>query len=238
MKYRVKFAKQGMVRFLGHLDVMRYFQKALRRIDAPVAYSEGFSPHQILSFASPLGVGVETIGDYFDLEMTAKIDAMLFRDRLNAVMAEGFRVLGISALRDTPGHKLSAMSQVKAAEYRVSPKSDRLGLIRPSEMTDLVSLYHSLPAIPIVKQTAKSEVSFDLKQSVYRLAVDEAEGGEAALKMLLRSSSMGTGNLKPMELVGELYARKGEAAPERLRILRLETYGEKEGELVPLGELD
>ena len=56
MKVRIKFRKQGVMKFIGHLDVMRYFQKAIRRADIDIAYTEGFSPHMILSFAAPLGV--------------------------------------------------------------------------------------------------------------------------------------------------------------------------------------
>ena len=57
MKIRIKFSKQGAMKFIGHLDTMRYFQKAMRRADVDIRYSEGFSPHQIMSFAAPLGVG-------------------------------------------------------------------------------------------------------------------------------------------------------------------------------------
>ena len=55
MKLRIKFKKYGPVRFIGHLDVMRFFQKANRRAELDVAYTGGFSPHQIMSFAAPLG---------------------------------------------------------------------------------------------------------------------------------------------------------------------------------------
>ena len=51
MKIRIKFAKYGTMKFIGHLDTMRFFQKALRRADIDIKYSEGFSPHQIMSFA-------------------------------------------------------------------------------------------------------------------------------------------------------------------------------------------
>ena len=57
MKIRIKFRKYGTMKFIGHLDVMRYFQKAIRRSEVNIRYSEGFSPHQIMSFAAPLGVG-------------------------------------------------------------------------------------------------------------------------------------------------------------------------------------
>lgn len=56
------------MKFIGHLDTMRYFQKAMRRADIDIAYSTGFSPHQIMSFAAPLGVGITSDGEYLDIE--------------------------------------------------------------------------------------------------------------------------------------------------------------------------
>ena len=67
MKVRIKFAKSGVMKFVGHLDMMRYFQKAMRRADIDIKYSEGFSPHQIMSFAAPLGVGITSDGEYLDI---------------------------------------------------------------------------------------------------------------------------------------------------------------------------
>ena len=70
MKVRIRFAKYGALKFIGHLDVMRYFQKAIRRADLPIAYSEGFSPHQIMSFAAPLSVGHTSEGEYLHAPFT------------------------------------------------------------------------------------------------------------------------------------------------------------------------
>ena len=58
MKARIKFRKYGVLRFIGHLDVMRFFQKLMRRADIPIAFTGGYSPHMIMSFASPLGIGL------------------------------------------------------------------------------------------------------------------------------------------------------------------------------------
>ena len=69
MKIRIKFRKYGTMKFIGHLDVMRYFQKAIRRAEVNIRYSEGFSPHQIMSFAAPLGVGITSKGEYVDIEV-------------------------------------------------------------------------------------------------------------------------------------------------------------------------
>ena len=68
-KIRIRFRKWGCMKYIGHLDMMRYFQKVMRRADVDIRYSEGFSPHQIMSFAAPLGVGITSDGEYLDIEV-------------------------------------------------------------------------------------------------------------------------------------------------------------------------
>ena len=111
MKTRIKFSKEGNLRFVGHLDMMRYFQKANRRAELPVAYSEGFHPHQIMSFAAPLGMGLEGKAEYFDLRITEEGAATLHSaeaaERLNREMAEGIRILSFLRLPDDSPNCLS-----------------------------------------------------------------------------------------------------------------------------------
>ena len=99
MKVRIKFSKEGPVKFIGHLDIMRYFQKAIRRADIDIAYSMGFNPHQIMSFASPLSVGHESSGEYFDIELNSLTDTEDIKNRLNDVMTEGIKIELAEGLR-------------------------------------------------------------------------------------------------------------------------------------------
>lgn len=99
MKIRIKFAKTGVMKFVGHLDVMRYFQKAIRRAELPIAYSEGFSPHMLLSFASPLGVGISSTGEYFDMVLAEDMKTDEIVKRLNATMVEGMEVISARMCR-------------------------------------------------------------------------------------------------------------------------------------------
>ena len=78
MKARIKFKKYGVLRFIGHLDVMRFFQKLMRRADIPIAFTGGYSPHMIMSFASPLGIGLTSDGEYLDIELSAPVDKERF----------------------------------------------------------------------------------------------------------------------------------------------------------------
>ena len=75
MKARIKFRKNGVMKFIGHLDIMRYFQKAIRRAEIPIAFTSGYSPHMIMSFANPLGVGLTSDGEYFDIELPSQSPA-------------------------------------------------------------------------------------------------------------------------------------------------------------------
>ena len=73
MKARIKFKKYGALRFIGHLDVMRYFQKVMRRAQIPIAFTGGYSPHMIMSFASPLGIGLTSEGEFLTLNLQSQL---------------------------------------------------------------------------------------------------------------------------------------------------------------------
>ena len=100
MKVRIKFRKYGILRFIGHLDVMRYFQKAMRRADIPIAFTGGYSPHMIMSFAQPLGIGLTSDGEYMDIELTDSISSAKAVEDLNAVMTEGMEVVSFRQISD------------------------------------------------------------------------------------------------------------------------------------------
>ena len=97
MKVRIKFRKYGVLKFIGHLDVMRFFQKMMRRAEIPIAFTGGYSPHMIMSFASPLGIGLTSDGEYVDIELTELIDSETAVRRMNAVTAEGIEDLKFPA---------------------------------------------------------------------------------------------------------------------------------------------
>ena len=118
MKVRIKFAKYGTMKFIGHLDMMRFFQKAVRRAEIDVKYSEGFSPHQIMSFAAPLGVGIESRGEYLDLEVLSMSSEADMKDALNRVMVNGVEVLSVSVLpKKKKNQRCSTSSPMKKVTY-------------------------------------------------------------------------------------------------------------------------
>lgn len=220
MKLRIKFSKIGVLKYIGHLDLMRYFQKAFRRTDIRVKYSTGFSPHMIMSFAQALGVGVESEGEYFDVEVEDGQDVSLMKDKLNAQMAEGITVLEVTVLPEKAGN---SMASVAAATYEIE-------FINGNPLNEeVISKFKSLDDIPFTKTTKTGEHTFNIKDFVYD--IDYLNKG---FSFCCDCSS--AGNLKPKFLVDTLLNMM-ELNPEDylFHILRKDLFlRNSKGELVPL----
>ncbi len=235
-KLRIKFAKRGNMKFIGHLDIMRYFQKAMRRADIDIVYTEGFSPHQKMSFASPLGVGLISEGEYFDIEVSSSKSSKEMIDVLNTVMADGMEVLSVKKL---PDHAQNGMSLVAAADYKLefrdgyTPEStlDMDGLAFEKAFSEFVNR----PTIPIVKKTKKGERQLDLKPLIYSAYIKDRS-------IFLSLSAGSTDNIKPELVMEAFYHTLGKQPPEfTFQITRLEVYADMgdggERKLVPLDKL-
>ena len=157
MNIRVRFSKHGCLKFIGHLDVMRYFQKAMRRAEIDMCYSEGFSPHMIMSFASPLGLGLESDGEYMDISVKQSPSSKEAVERLNAVMAEGIEVL---SWRELPENSKNAMASVAGADYEVR---FREGYELEEGWEKKLEEFLALPEIRIMKETKKGEQEVDIQ---------------------------------------------------------------------------
>ena len=119
MKARIKFRKYGSLRFIGHLDVMRFFQKVMRRADIPIAFSGGYSPHMIMSFANPLGIGLTSDGEYFDIELTEAVNSADAVRRMNeACQIEGIEIVSIRRIAEEK--KMTGMTILAGADYLTS----------------------------------------------------------------------------------------------------------------------
>ena len=231
MKLRIKFAKYGAMKFIGHLDMMRFFQKAIRRAGIDIKYSEGFSPHQIMSFAAPLGVGIESSGEYMDIEVLSMTSTADVRRALNEVMVDGVEVLSVSVL---PDNAKNAMASVAAASYRLKMKDGNFPI---EDLNRALKRFFGQDKIPYTKETKKSVVELDLKQGLYEIGVDE----NGAICMLVNASS--SGNIKPTMIFEKFCEFTGVEVPRSYyQVTRLETYTDfaKDGEehqFVPLASV-
>ena len=230
MKARIKFRKNGVVKFIGHLDIMRYFQKAIRRAEIPIAFTSGYSPHMIMSFANPLGVGLTSDGEYFDIELTESIASKEAVRRLNEQMVDGMEIVSFVQIPDDK--KSKGMSIVAGADYLSSVKNGSL----PEDLAEKLEAFYAQNEICVVKKTKKSEKEVDIRPMIYKL---ECRDG----KIYMRVAAGSVQNLKP-ELVTEAFVRYLGMDAEEVTFThhRLETFAESEGTegkmiLVPLDAL-
>ena len=235
MKIRMKFRKYGVMKFIGHLDIMRYFQKAIRRADIDISYSGGFSPHMIMSFAAPLGVGITSDGEYVDIEVNSTKSTAESLKALNDTMVEGVEVSGYVLL---PDNAKTAMSIVAAADYELSFKD---GYEVPADKAvfeaAIEAFFTNAKEVLITKQTKKSERTMDLKPLVYDFHMTEKEGKPAFYLNLCTGS---TDNVKPELVVEALFNRMGlEYNPSAIQIHRIDVYaaGKKPNTFISLGDM-
>lgn len=225
LKVRLKFSKSGALVYIGHLDVMRYFQKLFRRAAIPVAYSEGFSPHQLLSFTPPLPLGMESEGEYADVVLTEKIssDEALVRLRENTV-----KEIGIISFKELPEKCENAMASVKAAGYRIS--------IGDKDRYDIDGMIDSLlnkDEIMVTKKTKKNEKIIDIRPLIYELKTGIDEN---TINMLISSGS--TDNIKPelvLEALDPAFADLIEKSS--IKITRTDQYTSNETGLISLDDI-
>jgi len=230
MKLRIKFRKYGPLRFIGHLDLMRFFQKAIRRAQIDIVYSAGFSPHQIMAFAAPLGVGLTSNGEYMDIEVNSIVSCQDVQKRLNDACVPGIEITSVKVLPDSAGN---AMASVAAAAYTVR---FREGKEPATDVTAVLPDFLAKEQIFITKKTKRGTKEFDLKEGIFHLAYEKG-----AFSMLLDASS--AGNIKPALVIEAILAQNGETLQENaLRITREEMYTNSGGtgdepNLIPLEDI-
>jgi len=228
VKVRVKFTKEGHLRFLGHLDMMRYFQKTMRRARIPVQLSYGYNPHMIMSFASPLGLGLTSEGEYLDIELHTPIASEKAVAALNATSVPEVRILSFRQIPEEKKH--GAMAILSAARYRVSFQNEAEQAVVFPLLQAQLEAFLAQDQIMVEKESKRSKGIVDIKPMIRHMHVD---GDGFSINVAAGSSE----NLKPSLLMEALCHFTGVGA--KFHYHRLELYakqGEREVSLESLGE--
>ncbi len=196
LKIRVKFRKEGAMVFVGHLDLLRYFQKAFRRSLLDIRYSQGYNPHQVMSFAMPLGVGVKSNGEYMDVTMNSVTSSKDFVEALGAQMAEGVDIVSVVELDED---SKNAMTSVAGASYYVDYRE---GYQPDFDFEKEFTKFMEQDKILVIKKTKKSEKEMDLKEHIHDYRVT----GNQAYVLVDAGSVV---NIKPNQIMEAFYESLG-----------------------------
>jgi len=210
MKLRLAFCKQDKMRFIGHLDLLKLFQRAIKRAKLPVAYSNGFNPHQLVGFALPLSLGVGGEREYAEIVFAQEISPSEVIAKLNAVFPVGITVL--SARKMAEGEK-SAASAVCAARYEL----DFGGLITADALTSETDKLLSKEEAFVSKTAKRVTKQVNIRADIFELS---ANGTKLSAYIAAGSGR----NLKP-ELLAE-YILKEPPKPGAVKITRLDLFSE------------
>ncbi len=180
--FRVRFTKTGRMRFLSHHDVLRLFERALRRTGLPLRMTEGYNPHPIIAFPTALGLGIESLDEIAEFELSSWIAPNAIREQLGAQFPEGMAVQSVDAF------PRAARSCIDYVEYEAV-------LPAPVErITEQIRTLLDAKAFVIERKSDRGSKEVEIRQ--YILALD-AEG--ARVFMRLRITDAGTA--KPEEVL-------------------------------------
>lgn len=220
MKMIVVFEKTPRLRHIGHLDLMRAMQRALRRSGLPLRYSQGFNPHILLTFAAPLSVGMPGKREVMEVPIEGEMTGEAFLAKLSAALPPDLPVLSVQPVDD---RHPAPMALLTAAVYQAELETV------PENFGEMVEKYLAQKEIPAVRKTKTGMKPCDLRPMIYGLTLNGN-----TLTMVLAQCESAT--CKPDLLLSSLFEFAGAERPRAL-ITRTQLLGEKSGSLVPLESL-
>lgn len=181
MKILLEFNKKPSLRWISHLDLIKVFEKALRRANLPIALSQGYNPRPKMSIALPLPVGVSSEGEYLELELTEFLELEELRHCLNRQLPAELQIIKVQEL---PEKTPAIMSLVEASEYLIHlpvdiELGDKLDIIIQNLLSQPEILVHYL------NKDGKNKVQ-DLKPGIISCTWHKEIG---CLRMLVETSS-------------------------------------------------
>lgn len=220
MKIIAVFEKKPRLRHIGHLDLMRAMQRALRRSRLPLRYSQGFNPHILLTFAAPLSVGMPGEREIMEVPLEGKITPEQFIQRLSPALPPDLPLLSARAVDD---RHPAPMALLSAAEYEAEFSR------APEGLADAIGRFLAQEEIPVMRKTKSGLKPADIRPMIHELALNGR-----SLRMTLSLSEKAT--CKPDLLLQTLFDFAGLERP-RLLITRKRLLGEENGAFTPLENL-
>jgi radical SAM-linked protein len=185
-RLRVTFSRGEEVKHITHLDLMRFWERALRRAAIPLAYSEGYSPGPRISLAAPLPVGVTSSGELMDVYLSRRVTPYDFIKAVGQQLPAG---IAIGEVREVGLGLPSLQSQVRWSEYQVDVATDR----SREDVQEAVAELLAAESLPWQHQRDKEVRRYDLRPLVHDLRLEVLGDGLCTLEMRLRTDSQAAG---------------------------------------------
>ena len=211
------------MRFIGHLDLLTYFQRAIKRARIPIAFSLGFNPHQLMSFTVPLPLGMASYAEYVDIRLEEDMDCGELKTRLNAQMSDGVEITAVRRLRE--GEDTGA-ALVAAADYTIELD------FYDETFGDKLKNLEAEAEWNIEKLGKKKKLKLvDIRPMIYGLICENADKTLLHARLATGSNS----NLKVDLMLKYIYEKLGlDFDYLKIKVTRTEMYLEKGSEFISL----
>ena len=201
---RVKYCKEGPIKYISHLNLAQVFTRTLRRTDIPVVKSEGFNPRFRISFGPPLPLGISSTSEYLDIRLNEEIKTEELAEKLNRVLPQGLKILRAKIIPPSTG---SLVKIIDKASYIITLKikeelldsadenqEDKLKKLQ-QEIEKNNKRFLNLDEVIIEKQTKNGIKRVDIKSSILDIKVQKFESPILKLSLGIRIGQQG--NLNP-----------------------------------------
>ena len=169
-RLRLRYAKRGPLRFTSHRDFARAFERALLRASVPIAYSQGFTPHPKISYASAAPTGVASEAEYVEIALREPVDPAALRTALDAALSPGLDVIDVV---ETPLHGGGSLAdRIDASRWRIE-----LPDVLDADLAGAVATFLATPEILVERLTKQGRRRFDVRAAVVDLRVGSAAEG-------------------------------------------------------------
>jgi radical SAM-linked protein len=192
-RLRIRFSRGEELKFISHLDIMRLWERTLRRAQVALAYSEGFSPHPRISLAAPLALGITSEAELMDILLTRWVSPHFFAATVSQQLPPGIAILGVYQV---PLTAPSLQSQVRQAEYWVEVGTEKGADETKSAISHLLSLEH----LPWHHHRDTGQRSYDLRTLIDDLWLIDSSAPCAVVGMRLRCGDGGAGRPEQVAL--------------------------------------
>ena len=180
-KRRLRFSKLGMGKYISHLDLLRTFQRAIVRAELPVKFTQGFNPHQIISFALPLPIGVTSETEFVDIDFDEKCDNETIIKKLNENLPYDLKIIDAQIPQIHP-------KEITYCEYEIKVKTDKINI-------EKIKNFFEEKEILAMKKTKKGEKEINIMEMIKSFELVNSSEDEAELKLIISAGEMNS--LKP-----------------------------------------
>ncbi len=177
-RLRIRFCKLGKIRWTSHRDVARMWERAFRRVQLPLAYSEGFSPRPKVSFGLALPTGHESVAEFLDVEVSdlAGVDLSTLTARLSAALPVGVDATAVAVL--TPGTPSLQEDVVSCSwRWRLVPAEGR-GSVTAAQVADWVAAALAEPILMVTRTRKGAPVTEDVRPGIKELRLAGPDGSD------------------------------------------------------------